>query len=996
MKKIFQFIIFLSIASICSAQTQWQDGGMPVLQTTVISKNQSSVTLDDNRIITTWADSRSGKAGIYAQKIDEEGNKLWAEAGLMIVENNEINQNPRSVKATDNGIIIYWNIFRDNYFRYNIGIQKIDENGNLLWGENGLVIDTNYMIDSMEIFQNEDGSFYLFYIASNTYYCKKILAGGTIDENWEVASWQDLPTNVECNFFSDENNGFFITYRTNIDITLIRINNEGSMLWSVNNLFSETNFQYFRHLKISPISEDNFFIYMPALRVEEPTGYEIISQKFDINGSILWDNNKTITENYGGEIIGFFQTSESDIIVVWLGAGIRAQKIDLDGNLFWEDDGILLYDEMAFFIESVSALPHSDGGVVIIAYSLNSFDGINKIIMQRILDDGSLLYDTTGLSLYENISGLGAQINCAALEDDYYCSFRESIAESNVISHQLIDAEGNFNWENDEILFSAVSSSADKYKLLSGSEKPIIFWIEKKNEFDNAFGQIFYQLLDSNGNPFLETNGVKLTSDNLGKQRYFDADYAENSEVSVVAWEQINEENREVRTQALDINGNLLWNEPDGIVLFSSENYQSSISVSAQSQDGIDEFIIAWIESSDSGKQICAQKIVEGNLQWGCEGVQILDAYNSNLRIDIIDDFLIAEEIINDEYCKIYAIRLDENGTVAEGFLEDGILVTENCYKNEFEDEYQYECISTPEGLVVAWAENNNSVKMQRIDSDGNTSWNEDGVQLLADESFVKFDLEYNNYIYFCWSSYTISFSGFKIQKYNAEGEVCWQPEEVCIPTDNWFQNNFRIDAVANDILLTSENTETSMFRIVSQLIYPDGSYQSLEEGIIVCEEYPWSGSPQVNVHENNVYICYKDNRSFIGGDDENGWPQLGIYAQKLSVQTSNSHEEEIEISEIAISNYPNPFNTSASGRYPATTICYSLPKNSKEASIEIFNIKGQKVKEFLLENLSSGANKIIWDGKDNNGFAVGSGVYFYKFISEGKCISTKKMTLIK
>lgn len=89
--------------------------------------------------------------------------------------------------------------------------------------------------------------------------------------------------------------------------------------------------------------------------------------------------------------------------------------------------------------------------------------------------------------------------------------------------------------------------------------------------------------------------------------------------------------------------------------------------------------------------------------------------------------------------------------------------------------------------------------------------------------------------------------------------------------------------------------------------------------------------------------------------------------------------------------NFPNPFN-------PTTTVKYTLHEDSR-INLEIFNIKGQKIKTLADGNQSAGYHTIVWDGKDNNGRTSASGLYFYKMVSEGnsgRYTSTKKMLLLK
>ena len=89
----------------------------------------------------------------------------------------------------------------------------------------------------------------------------------------------------------------------------------------------------------------------------------------------------------------------------------------------------------------------------------------------------------------------------------------------------------------------------------------------------------------------------------------------------------------------------------------------------------------------------------------------------------------------------------------------------------------------------------------------------------------------------------------------------------------------------------------------------------------------------------------------------------------------------------ILFENYPNPFN-------PTTTINYSLKENSR-VSLNIYNIKGQKVKQIVNSQLSVGQHSVIWNGKDDNGKSISSGIYFYK-LKTANFEKTKKMILLK
>jgi hypothetical protein len=92
-------------------------------------------------------------------------------------------------------------------------------------------------------------------------------------------------------------------------------------------------------------------------------------------------------------------------------------------------------------------------------------------------------------------------------------------------------------------------------------------------------------------------------------------------------------------------------------------------------------------------------------------------------------------------------------------------------------------------------------------------------------------------------------------------------------------------------------------------------------------------------------------------------------------------------VSFILNANYPNPFN-------PSTTISFSLTQ-SAQTRLEIYNLKGQKVKTLCNTNLNSGDHQYVWNGTDEQGKKAGSGVYFYK-LSSGSQSSMKKMIMMK
>jgi hypothetical protein len=102
--------------------------------------------------------------------------------------------------------------------------------------------------------------------------------------------------------------------------------------------------------------------------------------------------------------------------------------------------------------------------------------------------------------------------------------------------------------------------------------------------------------------------------------------------------------------------------------------------------------------------------------------------------------------------------------------------------------------------------------------------------------------------------------------------------------------------------------------------------------------------------------------------------------------------EEELAESPSAYSlhqNFPNPFNLS-------TTIRYTIPERaSGDVLLEIFDVRGNRVITLIEEQANPGAHVAVWDGRNESGQIVSSGIYLYRFHAGGK-VQTRRMLMVK
>jgi peptidyl-prolyl cis-trans isomerase A (cyclophilin A) len=88
------------------------------------------------------------------------------------------------------------------------------------------------------------------------------------------------------------------------------------------------------------------------------------------------------------------------------------------------------------------------------------------------------------------------------------------------------------------------------------------------------------------------------------------------------------------------------------------------------------------------------------------------------------------------------------------------------------------------------------------------------------------------------------------------------------------------------------------------------------------------------------------------------------------------------------IGNFPNPFN-------PMTTIEFLMQDSSDTVQIDVYNIRGQKVRSLKNYSLGTGRHSVVWNGRDDTDNDVASGLYFYQ-VKTGGFTATGKMILMK
>ena len=120
-----------------NGNVKWNINGIQICSINSGQGNPQIISDGNGGAIIIWVDDRNSNLDLYAQRVDSIGNKLWDSNGNIIFENNGNQTQPQIVRATDN--IFYVTCIDDRMGAPNIFVQKIDLQGNLIWGDNGIM-----------------------------------------------------------------------------------------------------------------------------------------------------------------------------------------------------------------------------------------------------------------------------------------------------------------------------------------------------------------------------------------------------------------------------------------------------------------------------------------------------------------------------------------------------------------------------------------------------------------------------------------------------------------------------------------------------------------------------------------------------------------------------------------------------------------------------------------------------------------------------------------
>jgi hypothetical protein len=364
-------ITFLVFTSTLLSQFNWQDDGLPIRQGVHIEWQRTGDVTSDGMMIIAWSDTRNSIRDIYAQKIDSNGNFLWGEDGAIVVDVDGRQEDPLLVSDDNGGAFIIWRDYRDENYYGDIYAQHIDSNGNQLWDMGGVPLSNQSGEQSSHnLCKDGNGGAFAVWVDKNGSGTYRGTHLGSLQSDILTTEDGMLVSNHQGGGFSLENAG------------------EGNavMVWTEN---------------VTVDVNDT-----PDNSTDDIEAADLRAQKFNSNMETLWNED----DSNSGKIIcndDYLQhkpkitTFNDNVIVVWRDlrsdndGDVYAQILDPEGNNVLEENGVVVCDD-----ESQQASPRvkTDGTNAFIYWEDKRDNNVDPYI-QKMNQNGDLMWTNNGVQL---------------------------------------------------------------------------------------------------------------------------------------------------------------------------------------------------------------------------------------------------------------------------------------------------------------------------------------------------------------------------------------------------------------------------------------------------------------------------------------------------------------------------------------------------------------------------------------------------------------------
>ncbi len=310
-------------------------------------------------------------------------------------------------------------------------------------------------------------------------------------------------------------------------------------------------------------------------------------------------------------------------------------------------------------------------------------------------------------------------------------------------------------------------------------------------------------------------------------------------------------------------------------------------------------------------------------------------------------------------------------------------------------------------GAVLCWASWRGGLYAQRVDAAGDALWAVDGVQICGtcpDCPLLVSDGAGGGIA--AWTGRPGGGEETRVQRVGASGDLLWADGGVVVCRQFAWTFDLVTDGDGGAILAWSEDRALGFYDIYAQRVDALGDLRWGANGAVVCAAPFSEWDPRLATDgAGGAIVTWRDWRSgnwdiyaqLVDKNGRLGHPSLGtgaiiggvrdLESDNAVTQSPDSSLDDAPIACALRGNYPNPFN-------PVTRIEFDLPEPAA-ITLEIFDVTGRFVRTLVDGHETAGRKQTFWDGTDERGASVASGVYYCRMTAPGY-ERTSKMTLLK
>lgn len=540
-------------------------------------------------------------------------------------------------------------------------------------------------------------------------------------------------------------------------------------------------------------------------------------------------------------------------------------------------------------------------------------------------------------------------------------------------------------WQDDgSPVCTAANCQANPRLIADGLGGGFVCWDDKRGGLTE---DLYAQHLSEDGACCWQAQGIPFCT--AANSQYWPRMIRDGSGGIIVVWQDLRAgTHTNLYAQRVDASGALLW-ETSGVAICTKSDEQQYARIIS---DGAGGAIIAWQDCRTGiDNDIYAQRVdASGNALWVSGGTQICQVTGSEqVSPGIVPDglggaIIIWQDARNASY-DVYAQRVDASGT--DLWTTDGIPICSA-------PNHQMNVLAVPDGAggaIVAWEDwrsGTADLYVQHVDILGNNAWGADGVQASSSASAKTWaDLAPDGIggALLAWQE-AVGGGDHNIatQRIDAGGAPQWGETGVTVCADPAYQHSPAVvsDETGGAIVVWEDRRDEFAGDIYAQRVNAAGDVLWTPDGIGVCV-LPGSQTSVEAVSDGLGGIM-------VAWTDACYYTNTNIYAQRIdgsgNVVGVGDGEPRPTLFRLE-QNFPNPFN-------PVTVIRFAVAEPGP-VKLAVYDVTGRPVRTLTDETRGTGSYEVSWDGKDDRGFSVASGVYLYSLEAPGHS-ENKKMILLR